>query len=59
VTYQFPDYHQKGDEWEKIDYGNMAKVTRTIAQGVYEMAEAAERVKWNEEEPKTKPYRKP
>lgn len=59
VTYQFADYHQKGDEWEKIDYGNMAKVTRTIAQGVYEMAEAAERVKWNEEEPKTKPYRKP
>ncbi len=58
VTYQFPDYHQKGDEWQKIDYANMALVTRAIAQGVYLTAEAAERVKWNEEEPKTKPYRK-
>lgn len=57
VTYQFPDYHQKGDEWEKIDYQNMAKVTRTIAQGTYRIAEAAERPQWNAEEAKTKAFR--
>jgi len=57
VTYGFPDYHQKGDEWEKIDYVNMAKVTRAIAQGTYLAADAAERVSWNAEEPKTKAYR--
>ncbi|MFO0508717.1 MAG: M28 family metallopeptidase, partial [bacterium] len=57
VTYAFPDYHQKGDEWEKIDYANMAKVTRGIAQGTYLAAEAAERVSWNEAEDKTKVYR--
>lgn len=57
VTYAFPDYHQKGDEWEKIDYANMAKVTRGIAQGTYLAAEAAERVNWNAAEDKTKVYR--
>jgi hypothetical protein len=57
VTYQFPDYHQVGDEWEKIDFANMAKVTRTIAQGTYLVADAAERITWNADEPKTKSFR--
>ena len=57
VTYAFPDYHQKGDEWQKIDYANMAKVTRAAAQAVYLMADAVERVVWNADEPKTKAYR--
>ena len=57
VTYEFPDYHKKGDEWEKIDYANMAKVTRTAAQAVYLMADAQERVVWDEIEPKIKSYR--
>lgn len=57
VTYAFPDYHQLGDEWEKIDYANMAKVTRAIAQGTFLAADAAERIVWNADEPKTKAYR--
>lgn len=57
VTYEFPDYHKKGDEWEKIDYANMAKVTRTAAQAVYLMADAPERVVWDAFEPKIKSYR--
>lgn len=57
VTYAFPDYHQKGDEWEKIDYANMAKVTRAIAQGTYLIADAPERIVWNAKEPKTKAFR--
>lgn len=57
VTYQFPDYHQKGDEAEKLDYPNMAKVTRGIAQGAYLMAETAEKLVWNETDPKVKAYR--
>jgi len=57
VTYAFPDYHQLGDEWEKIDYSNMAKVTRAIAQGTFFAADAAERISWNADEPKTKAYR--
>jgi len=31
VTFQFPDYHEVGDEWQKIDYDNMAKLDRMIA----------------------------
>jgi hypothetical protein len=57
VTYAFPDYHQKGDEAGKIDYENMARVTRAIAQGTYLTAEAAERVSWNADEVRTKLYR--
>jgi hypothetical protein len=57
VTYQFPDYHQKGDEWPKIDYANMAKVTRAIAQGILRLATAETKVTWNESEPKTKIFR--
>jgi len=57
VTYAFPDYHQLGDETEKIDYANMAKVTRTIAQGAYLVADAPERVVWNADDTKTKAYR--
>jgi hypothetical protein len=58
VTYQFPDYHQKGDEWPKIDFANHAKVTRAIAQGMWRMATADEKVVWNEQEPKTAQFRK-
>ncbi len=57
VTYQFPDYHQKADEWPKIDYANMAKVTRAIAQGTLRLATAESKITWNETEPKTKIFR--
>jgi hypothetical protein len=26
MFFQYPDYHGVGDEWQKIDYANMAKV---------------------------------
>lgn len=57
VTYAFPDYHQRGDHWDKLDYENMAKVTRTIAQGALLIADAPERIVWNADEPKVKAYR--
>jgi Zn-dependent M28 family amino/carboxypeptidase len=58
VGYVFPEYHQPGDEWQKIDYENMAKVDRTVALGVYRMADRVQAPKWNAENPKTEPYRK-
>lgn len=58
VTYQFPDYHQKEDEWPKIDFANHAKVTRAVAQGFWRMGTAEEKVTWNEAEPKTAAFRK-
>jgi Zn-dependent M28 family amino/carboxypeptidase len=31
TSFEFPDYHKVGDEWNKIDYTNLAKVDRAIA----------------------------
>jgi hypothetical protein len=47
VAYDFPDYHATGDEWQKLDYGNMAKVDRAIASAVYAMADSLAEPKWN------------
>jgi Peptidase family M28 len=56
VAFDFPDYHAVGDEWQKIDYANMAKVDRAVALAVYLMAESDQPVRWNEANPKTAPY---
>jgi Zn-dependent M28 family amino/carboxypeptidase len=56
VSYVFPDYHQPGDEWEKLDYDNLAKVDLTVALGVLEMANSAQAPQWNKENPKAARY---
>lgn len=56
VTYQFPDYHQRGDEWEKLDYKNMALVTTTVAEAVKGIADADQAVSWNASNSKVKAY---
>jgi hypothetical protein len=56
VGYVFPDYHQAGDEWPKIDYENMAKVDRTAALGVWRIADSADAPQWNAANPKTERY---
>ena len=56
VSYVFPDYHQPGDEWPKLDYDNMAKVDVTVALGVLDMANSTQAPQWNKENPKTARY---
>ena len=56
VGYVFPDYHQPGDEWPKLDYENMAKVDRTVALGVFRLADSLGVPVWNEATPKTERY---
>ncbi len=56
VGYVFPDYHKPGDEWQKIDYENMAKVDRAVALAVYRVADAAQDPHWNTSDPKTERY---
>ena len=58
VAFEFPDYHEVGDEWQKIDYTNMAKVDRMIATALLMVANSAAAPKWNLELDKTVPYRK-
>ena len=56
VAYSYPDYHQPGDEWPKIDYANMAKVDRTLALGILEIAGDREGPRWNATNPKAEKY---
>jgi len=56
VTYDFPDYHAVGDEWQKIDYDNMAKVDQAVGIAVLRLAQASNAPHWNETSPVAKPY---
>lgn len=56
VAFDYPDYHAVGDEWQKIDYDNMAKVDQAIALSMLLMADSEQTVRWNESNPKTTPY---
>jgi len=56
TAFMFPDYHQEGDHWDRIDYANMARVGQAIGLGVLELADAANRPLWNEANPKTERY---
>jgi Zn-dependent M28 family amino/carboxypeptidase len=56
VAYNFPDYHQPGDEWQKLDYDNMALVDRTIALALLDLANSTETTKWNQANPKTEAF---
>ena len=56
VAFEFPDYHKVGDEWQKIDFANMAKVDRMIALGLMTMADRAQPPRWNEKNEKTERY---
>jgi Zn-dependent M28 family amino/carboxypeptidase len=56
VAYEFPDYHAVGDEWQKVDYDNMAKVDRAVAAALLLIADDPQEPKWNESNPKTARY---
>jgi hypothetical protein len=56
VAFEFPDYHGVGDEWQKLDYDNMAKVDRMVALGLLMLADMDTPPKWNESQSKAKRY---
>ena len=56
VAFEYRDYHATGDVWQKIDYGNMAKVDRMIALGVVMLADSIEPPRWNAENPNVRRY---
>jgi Zn-dependent M28 family amino/carboxypeptidase len=57
VAFDYPDYHALGDEWQKIDYNNMAKVDRAVALGLLNIANSPRAPQWNANTPKTRAYR--
>jgi Zn-dependent M28 family amino/carboxypeptidase len=56
VAYGFPDYHQPGDDSDKIDYDNMAEINRTIALAVSMIANNPQVPRWNAKNQKAKKY---
>jgi Zn-dependent M28 family amino/carboxypeptidase len=56
VAYVYPDYHAVGDEWQKLDYANMAKVDVCVAVGIWDMANSEKAPEWNRENPKVARY---
>jgi Zn-dependent M28 family amino/carboxypeptidase len=56
VGYVFPDYHKPGDEWQKLDYDNLAKVDLTVALAVFRVANSLETPQWNKDIPDTARY---
>jgi hypothetical protein len=58
TSFFFPDYHKPGDHWDKLDYDNMAVITRMIALGALIVADSSQPPKWREGNPRTEKYRK-
>jgi Zn-dependent M28 family amino/carboxypeptidase len=56
VAFIFPDYHQVGDHWDKINYPNLAKTNRMVALALLMMANNPTAPKWNEANSKTARY---
>jgi len=47
VAYEFPDYHGKDDDWDKIDYENMARIDRMVALGLLDIANNRKAPAWS------------
>jgi hypothetical protein len=56
VADDYSDYHKVGDEWQKIDYANMAKLDRALALGLLRLASEAAPPKWNEASSAARPF---
>jgi Zn-dependent M28 family amino/carboxypeptidase len=50
---EFPDYHTAGDSAEKLDYDNMAQLTRAITRIMIAVANAGQDPEWNASEGET------
>jgi Zn-dependent M28 family amino/carboxypeptidase len=46
VAYEFPDYHGKDDDWQKVDYENMARIDRMVAIGLLAIANDPKAPTW-------------
>jgi len=56
VLYQYDDYHQVGDNWDKIDYPNMTRTIKLLALGLIRLANDDQEPRWNEDNPDAERY---
>jgi Zn-dependent M28 family amino/carboxypeptidase len=57
VAAEFPDYHEPGDDWDKLDYENMERLVEALAAGVLEIANALAIPRWSPANPAVERYR--
>src|SRR5262249_44776139 len=57
VAYDYPDYHQVTDHAEKIDYGNLERITRMVALGALWIAETTRAPEWTPGVARARHYR--
>ena|SRR5579871_519980 len=58
VAFEFPDYHGVGDEWQKIDYENMARVDRAAALALLLVSTSDATPAWEAKNSKAAPFLK-
>jgi hypothetical protein len=56
AAWTYSDYHRAGDHWDKLNYDNMALLTRAVALTTLEIANASDAPKWNPAHAKTGAY---
>ena len=56
TAFEFPDYHRVGDSADKLDYENMVKVLRVVAEATMAIANSPTVPKWNADLPRVKRY---
>lgn len=57
-AFLFPDLHEPGDHWDKVDYPNLATLNRMLAVALWMIAENPVPPRWNEAARKAAPYLK-
>ncbi len=56
VAFDFRDYHAVSDQWEKIDYANMARIDDAVGLALLQLASDASPPRWNESVPAARKY---
>jgi hypothetical protein len=56
AAYMFPDYHRVTDHWDKLDYPNMEKVSRTVALGLIRIADSETAPCWDSSNSRVSSY---
>ncbi len=56
TAFEYPDYHRVSDHWDKVDYENLALVTRAAGLGIWQLANSDREPKWNSANPKAARY---
>ncbi|MBC7925769.1 MAG: M20/M25/M40 family metallo-hydrolase [Bryobacteraceae bacterium] len=58
ASLEFPDYHKVSDSADKLDYDNMAVLTRAVAATVQAVANSSDEPAWSTTVKAVEPYRK-